>query len=58
MMLTRDGRTVTIETRDKPGMSIFKMFGTLDGAPCYWTSEGRYRMDGVDDARDVVEPKA
>lgn len=53
-MNTRDGRPVTIETRSKPGMSIFVLFGYLDGDPCHWTAEGRYRMDGKDDPRDIV----
>lgn len=53
---TRDGRPVTILTRDKPGMSIFKVFGELDGKPCHWTAEGRYRMDGKEDARDLLSP--
>lgn len=55
MTQTRDGRSVVIETRDKPGMSIFTTFGTLDEKPCHWTVEGRYRMDGADDPRDIKE---
>lgn len=54
-MKTRDGRPVTIETRNKPGMSVFVVFGLLDGKPCHWTVEGRYRMDGVEDPRDLTE---
>ena len=58
MEQTRDGRPVTILTRDKPGMSIFKAFGALDGKPCHWTAEGRYRMDGKEDARDLLPQNA
>ena len=51
---TRDGRAVQIQTRAKPGMSIFIVFGTVDGAPCHWTATGGYRMDGAPDPRDIV----
>lgn len=53
-MTTRDGRPVEILTEKKPGMSIFVMFGMLDGKPCHWTAEGKYRCDGQDDPRDIV----
>ena len=56
-MQTRDGRPVEIVTRQKPGMSIFTIFGMLDGSPCHWIADGRYRMDGVEDPRDIMEPK-
>ena len=52
--LTVDGRPVTIETENKSGMSIFCVFGTLDGFPCHWTKDGKYRMNGKDDPRDIV----
>jgi hypothetical protein len=51
---TQDGQPVTIHTRNKPGMSVFVVFGDLAGKPCHWTAEGRYRMDGQADHRDLV----
>ena len=54
---TQDGRPATIIDRAKTGMSVFTMFGLLDGRPCHWTAEGRYRMDDADDPRDLAEAK-
>jgi hypothetical protein len=54
-MFTRDGRKVEIVTKDKPGMSIFKVFGYMDGELCHWTAEGRFRMDNLEDPRDITE---
>lgn len=53
-MQTHDGRQVIILQPRKHGMSIFAMFGLLAGSPCHWTADGRYRMDGKDDPRDLV----
>lgn len=52
----RDGQHIVIETLRKPGMSIFTVFGSLNGRPCHWTSEGKYRMDDKPDSRDVPSP--
>ncbi len=57
-MKTRDGKPVTIETRNKPGMSIFLVFGTCDGKPCHWTAKGRYRADDKDDDLDIMDFEA
>lgn len=54
-MQTLDGRVVDIETRDKSGMSIFKVFGFLSGKPCHWTADGKFRMDGKSDPRDIAQ---
>lgn len=53
-MQTRDGRNVEVVTRKYSGTAIFKTFGTLDGKPCFWTAEGKYRMDDKEDPRDIV----
>lgn len=53
-MQTRNGLPVVIDTFNKPGMSIFVVFGSLDGKPCHWTQTGRYRMDGIEDYRDII----
>ena len=55
MPQTRDGRSVEIATRAKPGQTVFVIFGTLDGKPCHWTATGAFRMDGISDARDIVD---
>jgi hypothetical protein len=53
-MHTVDGRRVEIETRKKERMSVFVVYGTIDGKPCHWTASGRFRMDGKDDPRDIA----
>ena len=52
---TRDGRSAEVTMLRKPGMHFFKVFGALEGHPCHWTEAGRFRMDGIDDDRDLVE---
>lgn len=52
-MQTVDGRPVKIVTRNKSGMSIFVVYGTLVGRPCHWTVDGKYRMDDRSDPRDL-----
>lgn len=55
---TRDGREVIILEGNKRGMSIFTIYGLLEGKPCHWTAEGMYRMDGVPDGKDLVDGEA
>lgn len=55
-MHTVSGEPVEIIDANKSGMSIFKVFGLLSGKPCHWTTEGKFRMDGVDDPRDLAGP--
>lgn len=52
---TTDGKTASIATRKKPGMSVFVVFGSLDGKPCHWTADGKYRADGKRHPLDLVE---
>lgn len=52
-MKTDGGQRVEIESADKSGMSIFVISGTIDGKPCHWTKDGKFRMDGKDDKRDL-----
>lgn len=53
-MKTRDGQNVVILDPQKSGMSVYKVFGTLNGNLCHWTAGGKYRMDDKDDPRDIV----
>lgn len=53
-MKTRDKKTAMIQTREKPGMSVFVVFGEVDGKPCHWTAGGNYRMDGKSHDLDLV----
>lgn len=53
----RDGRSVVITNSPKRGMSVFTIFGYVEGdlrQPCHWLADGRYRMDGQPDPRDLV----
>lgn len=52
-MKTVGGSTVSIQTCRKPGMSSFIVFGFLDGKPCHWTIEERFRLDGRDHPNDI-----
>jgi hypothetical protein len=54
----RDGRSVVITDNPKPGMSIFTMFGYIDGdfaQPLHFTGQGAFRADGKPDHRDIVK---
>lgn len=50
-----DGRPVEIISEDVQGVSIFKIFGLLDGVPRHWTKDGHFRGDGKEDPLDIVE---
>lgn len=53
----RNGTSVLIIDSPKAGMSIFTVFGWVNGdpdRPCHWTAQGSYRMDGQPDPRDLV----
>lgn len=57
---TRDGRDVVITKRDHaaPGTlgysTTFTVIGTMDGVKSCWTAEGKYRIDGRVDDRDIM----
>jgi len=52
MLKTIDNQIVIIETKNKYN-GAFPVFGTLDDKPCHWTKDGKYRMDGKEDPRDI-----
>ena len=56
MMKTRNGLDVVIETHKKY-KGLFPVYGTMDGKPCHWTIDGKYRVDDKDDDRDIVDFK-
>lgn len=47
------GWSTQIGTRNKPGLTVFRVFGTLDGRPGHWTADGRFRMDSAPDPGDL-----
>ena len=49
-----DGRLAEIEVQIKAGMSIFVSYGNIEGIPCHWTKEGKYRMDSIPSELDIV----
>lgn len=52
---TRDGREVVVTDTNVPGMSVFCVAGEMNGVPCHWTKDGHYRMDGIEDPRDIMD---
>lgn len=55
ILKTCDGRAVEIVNEHKSGLSVFVVFGYIDDEPCHWTRDGRYRMDGKADPRDIKD---
>lgn len=50
----RNGLSCVITDNNKAGMSIFKVFGTVDNKSCFWTEQGTYRMDNKEHDWDIV----
>lgn len=54
-MKTLNDDEVVIETFKRSGMQVFKVYGTLNNNPCFWTEKGTYRMDDKEDPRDIKD---
>ncbi len=54
-MKTRNGKEVEIVNYHKQGLSVFFVFGYVDGKPCHWTRDGKYRMDDKEHELDIID---